>query len=54
MAKSMHGATWPKCGMGYLVTIGERAGGFSAGKAAIGAVISAPIGLAAGVLDKRV
>lgn len=53
MARSMHGATCPKCGIGYLVAIGERTGGFSGGKAAIGAVIAGPIGLAAGVLGKR-
>ena len=43
----------PKCGMGYLKAIGERTGGFSGGKAALGAVIAGPIGLAAGVLGKK-
>ena len=33
--------------------IGERTGGFSGGKAVVGAVIAGPIGLAAGALGKK-
>lgn len=43
----------PRCKAGYLKAIGERTGGFSGGKAALGAVIAGPIGLAAGVLGKK-
>lgn len=53
MAKRMHGATCPKCRMGSLLAVGERHGGFSGGKAVVGAVIAGPIGLAAGALGKK-
>ena len=43
----------PKCAFGYLEKMGERTGGFSAGKAALGVVIAGPIGLAAGALGKK-
>jgi len=43
----------PKCHLGYLDAIGERKGGFSAGKATLGAIIAGPIGLAAGALGKK-
>ena len=43
----------PKCRLGYLRAIGERTGGFSGGKAAVGAVLLGPIGLAAGALGKK-
>lgn len=43
----------PKCGIGYMEPIGERTGGFSGGKAVVGAVIAGPIGLAAGALGKK-
>lgn len=43
----------PKCGVGYLRSVGERTGGFSGGKAALGAVLLGPIGLAAGALGKK-
>lgn len=45
--------TCPKCRAGYLKPIGERTGGFSGGKAVIGAIIAGPIGLAAGALGKK-
>jgi len=39
--------------MGYLQAVGERTGGFSGGKALVGAVLVGPIGLAAGALGKK-
>ena len=33
--------------------IGERQGGFSGGKAVVGAIIAGPIGVAAGALGKK-
>ena len=42
----------PKCKMGMMRAIGEYTGGFSGKKAAIGAVLAGPFGLAAGVLGK--
>ena len=43
----------PKCYLGRLAPVGERVGGFSAGKAALGAVVAGPVGLAAGALGKK-
>ena len=43
----------PKCKMGMLSAVGERTGGFSGKKAAVGAVLAGPIGLAAGALGKK-
>lgn len=43
----------PKCGRGFMNAVGERTGGFSGGKALLGAVIAGPIGLAAGALGKK-
>ena len=43
----------PKCRRGYLKAIGERTGGFSGGKAAFGAIMLGPLGLAAGALGKK-
>lgn len=43
----------PKCRVGYLRAIGERTGGFSGGKAVVGAFLLGPIGLAAGALGKK-
>ena len=43
----------PNCKIGYLHSVGERTGGFSGGKAALGAVVFGPIGLAAGALGKK-
>lgn len=45
--------TRPKCRRGYLIAVGERTGGFSGGKAALGAVLLGPIGIAAGALGKK-
>lgn len=42
----------PKC-HGIMKPISERTGGFSVGKAAIGAVIAGPMGVAAGALGKK-
>ncbi len=53
MAKDLNYTTCPKCKIGYLTSVGERKGGFSGGKAAVGAVIAGPIGLAAGALGKK-
>lgn len=36
-----------------MYSISERKGGFSGGKAVVGAVIAGPIGIAAGALGKR-
>lgn len=43
----------PRCQAGYLKAISERTGGFSGGKAVLGAVIAGPLGLAAGALGKK-
>ena len=43
----------PRCRQGFLKAIGERTGGFSGGKAAIGAILLGPVGLAAGALGKK-
>lgn len=53
MAGSKYLGICPKCHMDMLEAAGERTGGFSAGKAALGAVIAGPIGLAAGALGKK-
>ena len=53
MAKDYSFTTCPKCRMGYMTAAGERRGGFSGGKAALGAVIAGPIGLAAGALGRK-
>ena len=53
MAKDLNNTTCPKCRIGYLKAISERTGGFSGGKAAVGAIIAGPIGLAAGALGKK-
>lgn len=42
----------PKC-YGVMKAISERQGGFSGGKAVLGAVIAGPIGIAAGALGKK-
>ena len=46
MAKDYNFQACPKCRIGYLRAVGERQGGFSGGKAVLGAVIAGPIGLA--------
>ena len=42
----------PKCNL-IMTATGERTGGFSGGKAVIGAVIAGPIGIAAGALGRK-
>ena len=53
MAKNLEYAACPKCGIGYLSSVCERTGGFSGGKAVVGAVIAGPLGLATGALGKK-
>ena len=53
MAQNLNYTTCPNCRMGYLTAVGQRTGGFSGGKAVVGAVIAGPIGLAAGALGKK-
>lgn len=53
MAQNLNFTTCPKCRIGYLQAVSERKGGFSGGKAVLGAVIAGPIGLAAGALGKK-
>ena len=53
MARDYGNKPCPKCHLGYLQAIGERRGGFSGGKAVVGAVIAGPIGLAAGALGRK-
>lgn len=53
MAQDLNYTTCPKCARGYLKAVGERTGGFSGGKALVGAVLVGPIGLAAGALGKK-
>ena len=53
MAKDFNYTMCPKCQIGYMKSIGERTGGFSGGKAVIGAVLVGPLGLAAGALGKK-
>ena len=36
-----------------MIAVSERKGGFSGGKALLGAVIAGPIGVAAGALGKK-
>lgn len=53
MAKDLNFKPCPKCKIGYMQAAGERTGGFSGGKAAIGAIVAGPIGLAAGALGRK-
>ena len=53
MAKNYNYQPCPKCRIGYLTAVGERTGGFSGGKAAVGAVVAGPLGLAAGALGRK-
>lgn len=53
MGKDLYMTSCPKCYLGYMKKIGERKGGFSGGKALVGAVVAGPIGLAAGALGKK-
>ena len=53
MAKDYAYKTCPKCRRGFLKPIGQRQGGFSGGKAAAGALLLGPLGLAAGALGRK-
>ena len=53
MAQNYNYSICPRCRKSYLIAVSERSGGFSGGKAVIGAVIAGPIGLAAGALGKK-
>lgn len=53
MAQNLNFKDCPKCRIGYLQAVSERTGGFSGGKAAVGAVLLGPVGLAAGALGKK-
>lgn len=53
MAKDYSFQICPRCHMGRLHAVGERRGGFSGGKAVLGAVIAGPVGLAAGALGRK-
>ena len=53
MAQNLNYTTCPRCGKGYLQAMSERTGGFSGGKAVLGAIIAGPIGIAAGALGKK-
>ncbi|MBE6679417.1 MAG: hypothetical protein E7598_02725 [Ruminococcaceae bacterium] len=53
MATDLNYTTCPNCRMGYMRAMGERTGGFSGGKAALGAILVGPLGLAAGALGKK-
>jgi hypothetical protein len=43
----------PKCKFSSMSPVGERKGGFSGGKAVVGAVLLGPIGLIGGALGKK-
>ncbi|MBE6705916.1 MAG: hypothetical protein E7583_11685 [Ruminococcaceae bacterium] len=53
MAKDYSYMPCPRCGRGYLEAVSERQGGFSGGKAALGALFVGPIGLAAGAFGRK-
>lgn len=53
MARDLSFQPCPKCVLGYMQAVGERTGGFSGGKAVIGAALVGPLGLAAGALGKK-
>ena len=53
MAKDYNYKTCPKCGMGVLRAVSERKGGFSGGKAVVGAVVLGPVGLLGGALGRK-
>lgn len=53
MTKDYNFKLCPKCKNGFLKAISERKGGFSGGKAALGAVLLGPVGLAAGALGRK-
>lgn len=43
----------PNCTVFFMRPIGERTGGFSGGKAVVGAVLLGPLGLLGGTLGKK-
>ena len=43
----------PKCGHMSVAPVGERTGGVSLGKAAIGGILLGPVGLLGGALGKK-
>lgn len=53
MAQDWSFKACPKCGMGFMSAVSERKGGFSGGKALVGAALVGPLGLAAGALGKK-
>ena len=53
MAQDLNFTTCPSCYIGTMRAVSERTGGFSAGKAVIGAVVAGPVGIAAGALGKK-
>ncbi|MBQ3079853.1 MAG: hypothetical protein IJC48_07650 [Clostridia bacterium] len=53
MAKDLAYKLCPRCRRGFLKPIGERTGGFSGKKAAVGGVLLGPVGLVAGALGRR-
>ena len=53
MAKDLSYTICTQCYRGNMQLVGERQGGFSGGKAALGAILVGPIGLAAGALGKK-
>lgn len=53
MVRNSNYSYCPSCYLGHLIAISERTGGFSSGKAAAGALLLGPVGLAAGALGKK-
>lgn len=53
MSKDLTNEICPKCRQGFLEPVGERTGGFSGKKAAFGAILLGPVGLAAGALGRK-
>lgn len=53
MAEDLNYTPCPHCYLGYMKAVGERKGGFSGGKAVVGAVLFGPVGVAAGALGKK-
>ena len=54
MGKHYEYEACPKCKIGCLKIVAERKGGFSGGKAVFGALVAGPVGVAAGLLGKKV
>lgn len=53
MAQNLNYSVCPRCRQGFMKALSERTGGFSGGKAVLGAIIAGPIGIAAGALGKK-